>query len=106
MKRVTAITSKCRELVQASSIAVEEKRVIEKKLDEIEQLLHEDPFVAQRCIFMALPRFQHMLDHAQLLHESPSADAFSEVVAGSDGILDFLLGRSPHQPQHLPPGAE
>jgi hypothetical protein len=104
MNSVSSITSKCRELIEASSIAVEDKRVIEKKLDEIEGLLREDPFAAQRCSFMALPRFQHMLDHAQLLHESPSPNAFSDILAGSDGIIEFLVGKKP-APVSTPPTA-
>jgi hypothetical protein len=92
MNIVSSITLQCRDLVEASSIAVEDKRVIENKLGEIEKLLNADPFAAQRGIFIALPSFQKMLHHVQLLHDSPSANAFSDVVDGSDGIIDFLAG--------------
>jgi hypothetical protein len=106
MNIVGSITLKCRGLLQASSIAVEDRRGIEKKLDQIEKLLEEDPFVAQRAIFIALPRFQNMLHHVQLLHDSPSAKALSDVESGSDGILDFLLGKKPEPVSPLPTAAE
>jgi hypothetical protein len=106
MNIVSSITLKCRDLVQASGIAAEDKRVMEGKLDQIEKLLDEDRFAAQRCIYSGLPRFQNMLHHAQLLHDFPSTDAFTDVVGGSDGIIEFLVGKKTRPVSTVPAGAE
>lgn len=91
MKTVASITAHCRNLLECTEIPAVHKAVIRGKYETVEKLLDEAPFKARRCELFAEVPFQQMLQHAQLLHDRPSAAyAFSRLLQSSNALIRFL----------------